>query len=55
MKKLLAVLLIAALVCAAGFAQAKVKVGVTMPTATHGWMGGANWWAKKSIDDWKSW
>jgi ribose transport system substrate-binding protein len=24
-----------------------------MPTADHGWMGGANWWAKKSMDDWK--
>jgi len=32
-------------------ATKKIKIGVTMPTADHGWMGGANWWAKKSMDD----
>lgn len=38
----------------AGPAQAlpKIKIGVTMPTATHGWMGGANWWARRAIEDW---
>src|SRR5439155_505224 len=34
-------------------AIAAIKIGVTMPTADHGWMGGANWWAKKAMDDWK--
>jgi ribose transport system substrate-binding protein len=34
-------------------ATKKIKIGVTMPTADHGWMGGANWWAKRSMDDWK--
>jgi ribose transport system substrate-binding protein len=34
-------------------ATKKIKIGVTMPTADHGWMGGANWWAKRAMDDWK--
>jgi len=34
-------------------ATKKLKIGVTMPTADHGWMGGANWWAKRAMDDWK--
>jgi ribose transport system substrate-binding protein len=34
-------------------ATRKIKIGVTMPTADHGWMGGSNWWAKKAMDDWK--
>jgi len=34
-------------------ATKKIKIGVTMPTADHGWMGGSNWWAKKAMDDWK--
>ncbi len=38
---------------AQGAATKKIKIGVTMPTADHGWMGGANWWAKRSMDDWK--
>jgi ribose transport system substrate-binding protein len=59
MKKLLMGLCIALLAAlgspasAQGAATKKVKIGVTMPTADHGWMGGANWWAKKSMDDWK--
>jgi ribose transport system substrate-binding protein len=57
MKKLLMTLWIAALAGVAGQASAqvagKIKVGVSMPTADHGWMGGANWWAKKAMDDWK--
>jgi len=34
-------------------ATKKIKIGVTMPTADHGWMAAPNWWAKKSMDDWK--
>jgi ribose transport system substrate-binding protein len=34
-------------------ATKKLKIGVSMPTADHGWMGGGNWWAKKAMDDWK--
>ena len=59
MKKLLMGLCIALLAVTGGPASAqgaatkKLKIGVTMPTADHGWMGGANWWAKKAMDDWK--
>lgn len=38
---------------AQGAATKKLKIGVTMPTADHGWMGGSNWWAAKAMDDWK--
>jgi len=59
MKKLLMMGLIAVLGGTSGSASAqtaatkKLKIGVSMPTADHGWMGGANWWAKKAMDDWK--
>jgi ribose transport system substrate-binding protein len=59
MKKFLKMVLVAALAVIGGSASAqdaatkKIKVGVTMPTADHGWMAGANWWAKKAMDDWK--
>ncbi|HEX7489043.1 MAG TPA: substrate-binding domain-containing protein [Anaeromyxobacteraceae bacterium] len=57
MKKLLMAMCVALLATLGGTAEAqgakKIKVGVTMPTADHGWMGGANWWAKKAMDDWK--
>jgi len=29
------------------------KIGVSLPTATHGYLGRINWWAKKAIEDWK--
>ncbi len=59
MRKLLAMVLVTALAALGGSASAqsaatkKIKIGVTMPTADHGWMGGANWWARKAMDDWK--
>jgi ribose transport system substrate-binding protein len=59
MKKLLMAVLIGALAVVAGSASAqnaatrKLKIGVSMPTADHGWMGGGNWWAKRAMDDWK--
>ena len=31
----------------------KIKIGVSIPSADHGWTGGIVWWAKKAIDDWK--
>ena len=31
-----------------------VKVGISIPTADHGWTGGIVWWAKKAIEDWKA-
>jgi ribose transport system substrate-binding protein len=58
MKRVIALLF--ALAVLGGFATAqssqatkKLVIGVTMPTADHGWTGGANWWAKKAIDDWQ--
>ncbi len=29
------------------------KIGISLPTATHGYMGRVNWWVKKSVKDWK--
>ena len=54
MKKLLTALLIVLIVASAGFAQAKTyRIGVSMPSATHGWMGNANWWANRAKTDWE--
>src|SRR5207253_2521887 len=59
MKKLVTAVFIAVLAAFGGSASGQgaaakqIKIGVTMPTADHGWMGGANWWAKKAMDDWK--
>ena len=36
-----------------GFAAEKIKIGVSIPSADHGWTGGIVWWSKKAIDDWK--
>ena len=35
-------------------AGAPVKIGVTVPTADHGWTGGVVWWTEKAIEDWKA-
>ena len=58
MKRVLTLLLLVVALAGCAFAQTaaaakKLLIGVTMPTADHGWMGGANWWAKKAIDDWQ--
>lgn len=55
MKKVLtlACLALVSLVLTAAAAE-KIKVGISIPTADHGWTGGAVWWAKKAIDDWKA-
>ena len=54
MKKTLLVVLASLLLPSLAQAQAKYKVGVSIPTADHGWTGGINWWAKKAIADWKA-
>ncbi len=36
-------------------ADTKLKVGVSMPSATHGWMANANYWANKAKEDWAKW
>ena len=44
-----------ALAFAAGtlFAADKVKIGISIPTADHGWTGGIVSWAKTAVEDWK--
>lgn len=55
MKKVLLALLIVTMVVGGAIGQAKVyKVGVSMPSATHGWMGNANWWAQRAEKDWEA-
>ncbi len=52
---LLFVFLVFAL-CGAASAEPKDykgKIGISLPTATHGYMGRVNWWVKKAIEDWK--
>lgn len=56
MKKLLLCVLSLAIVLALPLtAQAKkLKVGVSIPTADHGWTGGINYWAQTAIKEWKA-
>jgi ribose transport system substrate-binding protein len=54
MKKTLLVVLASILLPSFALAQAKVKVGVSIPTADHGWTGGINFWAQKAIKDWQA-
>ncbi len=35
------------------FAQ-KIRIGVSIPTADHGWTGGINYYAQKAIKDWQA-
>jgi len=35
------------------FGADKIKIGVSIPSADHGWTGGIVWWAKKAISDWE--
>jgi len=35
----------------AAFAAEKIKVGVSVPSADHGWTAGLLWWAKKAVKD----
>jgi ribose transport system substrate-binding protein len=54
MKKLVLVLLIMTILAGSVFAQKVYTVGVSMPSATHGWMGNANWWAQRAKKDWEA-
>jgi len=54
MKKTLLVVLASLLLPSFAHAQQKVRIGVSIPTADHGWTGGINWWAKKAIADWQA-
>jgi ribose transport system substrate-binding protein len=48
-----AVLLICVCLPSAASAEDHLKIGVSIPTADHGWTGGVIWWAQKAIEDWK--
>lgn len=52
-KALLALMVVLALAAAPAFAQ-KIRVGVSIPTADHGWTGGINYYAQKAIKDWQA-
>jgi ribose transport system substrate-binding protein len=55
MKKLLVVLFIALMVCGLAFGQRaqRVKIGIAVPTADHGWTGGIGWWADETVKELK--
>jgi len=54
MKRFLVVLLAVLLIVSIGIAKDKIKIGVSIPSADHGWTGGIVWWAQKAIEDWKA-
>ena len=50
---LLSVVLMVLLVFAGtAFSAEKLRIGVSIPSADHGWTGGIVWWAQKAIEDW---
>ena len=51
MKKLAVVLFIVLMVCGLAFGQARVKIGIAVPTADHGWTGGVGWWADQTVQE----
>ena len=57
MKKLLGTLIMVAFVMAIGLpgtslAADKIKIGISIPSADHGWTGGIVWWAQKAVEEW---
>ncbi len=51
---LLIVTLIVPLFAQGGKESSVVKIGVSIPSADHGWTGGIVWWANKAVDDVKA-
>ncbi len=51
-KALVMAILVVFVLSAFVFAAEKIKVGVAIPSADHGWTGGIVWWAQKAIKDW---
>ena len=50
---LLSVILMVLLVFAGTvFSAEKIRIGVSIPSADHGWTGGIVWWAQEAIKDW---
>ncbi|MFW5994243.1 MAG: substrate-binding domain-containing protein [Halanaerobiaceae bacterium] len=56
MKRLVLLFLIISVVIALGFsgqsvlAQEEITIGVSIPAATHGWTGGVNYWAERTVE-----
>lgn len=56
MKKLALGFLIVSVVIALGFsggtvlAEEEITIGVSIPAATHGWTGGVNYWAERTVE-----
>ena len=59
MKKLLLIMFLIVVIVAPMFAQGAkdsrvTKIGISIPSADHGWTGGIVWWANKAVDDIKA-
>jgi ribose transport system substrate-binding protein len=54
MKKAFLLVLVVLFMFTAVSLAATYKVGVSIPTADHGWTGGINYWAAKAIEDWEA-
>lgn len=50
---ILCLAMVFALSLSSALAADKIKIGVSIPSADHGWTGGIVWWAKKAVEDWK--
>jgi ribose transport system substrate-binding protein len=51
---LVALLVLALIISTFSFAAPKsIKVGISIPSADHGWTGGIVWYAKKAMADWQ--
>lgn len=52
---IVAAALLGVMILSAGaFAADKMRIGVSIPTADHGWTGGIVWWAQKAIKEWEA-
>lgn len=54
MKKTLLVLLAVLVIAAEPVFAQKIRVGVSIPTADHGWTGGINYYSQKAIKEWQA-
>ncbi len=51
---LLILTLVLTLAMTAGAFAEEYRIGVSIPSADHGWTGGIVWWAQKAISDWEA-
>jgi len=50
---LVTIIMAGLLIPATLFAQTPLKIGISIPTADHGWTGGIVWWAQKAVAEWQ--